>query len=260
MPDYVDVATARTLPGLRLVLTEGVPGPWGEAAKGLFHVKGIHYTPVRQAGGEENAELLAWSGHANAPQTIYENEPVRCGWSEIVLLAERLGPEPALVPQDAALRATLFGLLFEIAGEMGLGWCRRLMLIDPGLRLPPKAVGALRPTLERLAERYGYSTEAADAAPARIAAILELLSAQWAAQRAEGQRFLLGSALSALDIYWSTFAALLKPLPHELCPMPEGLRGQYGNMGPVVEAALDPALLLHRDAIYREFLVLPMDF
>lgn len=260
MPDYVDVATARKTGGLRLVLTQGVPGPWGEAAKGLFHVKGIDYTPVRQVGGQENAELLAWTGQANAPQAVYLDEAPRCGFAEIVLLAERLVPEPALVPQDAADRATMFGLLFEIAGETGLGWCRRLMLIDPGLRLPPEAVGTLRPTLERLAERYGYSTKAADAAPARVAATLELLAAQWAAQRAEGQRFLVGNALSALDIYWAAFAALLDPLPDELCPMPEGLRGQYGNVGPVVEAALDPALLAHRDAIYREFLVLPLDF
>ena len=260
MPDYVEVATGREQDGLRLVLTEGVPGPWGEAAKGLFHVKGIDYTPVRQRGGEENADLLAWTGQANAPQAIYRDEAPRCGFAEIVWLAERLAPEPALVPLDAADRATLFGLLFEIAGEMGLGWFRRLMLLAPGMQAPPEAVGALRPTLERLAGRYGYSVEAADAAPARVAAILELLAAQWANQRARGRRFLVGNALSALDIYWATFAALLDPLPHELCPMPEALRGQYGNVGPIVTAALDPALLAHRDAIYRDFLVLPLDF
>ena len=68
MSDWVDVAQARGLPGLRLVLTAGVPGPWGEAAKGLFFAKGISYTRVRQALGEANAELRAWTGFDNAPQ------------------------------------------------------------------------------------------------------------------------------------------------------------------------------------------------
>ncbi len=32
MAEYLDVAEARDLPGLRLALTVGVPGPWGEVA------------------------------------------------------------------------------------------------------------------------------------------------------------------------------------------------------------------------------------
>ena len=260
MPDYLDVATAKKTPGLRLVLTAGVPGPWSEAAKGLFFAKGLPYAPVLQEGGGENAELSAWTGHANAPQAIYEDEPARCSVSEIILLAERLAPKPALVPTDPRERAAMFGFLFEITGEQGLGWCRRLMMLDPGMRLAPEATGEVRPLLERLAARYGYTPESAEAAPARVAEILTLLAAQLAAQHEAGSRFLLGDALSALDIYFATFMALIRPLPHELCPMPEALRAQYGNPGPVVEAALSPALLEHREAIYRDFLSLPLDF
>ena len=260
MPDYIEVAAARDRKGLRLVLTAGVPGPWGEAAKGLFFVKGIDYAAVRQDGGGENAELEAWTGAANAPQAIYEDEAARSGWAEILLLAERLAPEPSLVPSDPRERATMFGLIFEIAGEMGLGWCRRLMMIDPGLRLPPDALGPMREVFERLGNRYGYSPEAAERAERRVVEILQVLAAQWRAQREAGRHFLLGDRLSALDIYWATFAALLSPLPAELCPMPEMLRQQYGGIGPQVEAALDPALLEHRDTIYRDFLQLPLDF
>ena len=43
MADYLEVADAIGKPGLRLVLTTGVPGPWGESAKGIFDVKGIPY-------------------------------------------------------------------------------------------------------------------------------------------------------------------------------------------------------------------------
>ena len=260
MPDYLDVAAARDQKGLRLVLTAGVPGPWGEAAKGLFYTKGIDYAAVRQDGGGENAELAAWTGQANAPQAIYEDEPARSGWAEILLLAERLAPEPSLIPSDPQQRAMMFGLLFEIAGETGLGWCRRLMMIDPGLRLPPDALGPMREVFERLGNRYGYSPEAAERAEQRVVEILHLLADQWQRQREAGRRFLLGDRLSAVDVYWAAFAALLSPLPPELCPMPEMLRQQYGAIGPPVKAALDPALLEHRDTIYRDFLQLPLDF
>ena len=117
MREWVDVATARGLPGLRLVLSAGVPGPWGEAAKGLFFAKRISYTRVRQAVGAGNAELVAWTGHDNAPQAIFGVEPARTVWTEIIFLAERLAPEPPLVPADPAERAQMFGLAVELTGE-----------------------------------------------------------------------------------------------------------------------------------------------
>ena len=75
MSETVEIEKARDLPGLRLVITAGVPGPWGEAAKGLFHCKDIPFARVAQGGGLSNDELVAWTGQSNAPQAIYENEP-----------------------------------------------------------------------------------------------------------------------------------------------------------------------------------------
>ena len=63
------MAEARARGGLRLALTAGVPGPWGEAAKGLFTVKGIPFVAVRQLAGGPNDELRDWTGHDNAPLT-----------------------------------------------------------------------------------------------------------------------------------------------------------------------------------------------
>ncbi len=38
--NYVSIASARKMSGLRLVLgAYSIPGPWREACKGLFHVK-----------------------------------------------------------------------------------------------------------------------------------------------------------------------------------------------------------------------------
>ena len=53
-------------------------------------------------------------------------------------------------------------------------------------------------------------------------------------------------------------AALVSPLPADVCPMPEMLRGIYGNPGPQVAAALDPALIEHRDFVYREHMEFPL--
>lgn len=251
--EWLDVEAARTRGGLRLVLSRGVPGPWGESAKGLFHAKGVPFARVAQQLGGDNAALRAWTGRDDAPIALWNDEPPRDGWAEIAWLAERIAPEPRLIPEDPEQRARVFGLGHELAGENGLGWCRRLMLIDFLKRHAPQL-----PVGDYLARRYGYSPEAAAAAPARVAAILRALAAQLAGQRARGGRWLVGEAPSALDVWWAAFAALLDPLPEDLCPMDAGVRATYVVRDPVVREALDPALLAHRDLVYRELLELPV--
>ena len=54
--------------------------------------------PVAQQPMVTNDALLAWTGHENAPIAVYENEKARAGWAEILFLAERLAPEPRLIP------------------------------------------------------------------------------------------------------------------------------------------------------------------
>jgi len=260
MSEYLSVEAGKQAQGLRLVLTKGVPGPWSEAAKALFHVKKISYQRVAQMGGLENDDLRAWTGFDNAPQAVYQDERARIGWSEIILLAERLAAAPPLIPEDAERRALMFGLLHEIAGEDGLGWVRRLSLLAPAMKSPDALPRPMFEVMSRLADKYGYSERAADAAVPRAVEILGLLDRQLAASRAAGQRYLMGAELSALDLYWATFAALIQPLPPELCPMPEGLRASYTASEPEVVRAATPELLAHRDFVYEQHLALPMDF
>jgi glutathione S-transferase len=258
--NYVDVAQARTGSGLRLVLSVGVPGPWGEAAKGILYVKGLTFTPVAQTLAMPNDELRAWTGHRNAPIAIIDGESPRADWAAILLLAERLAPTPPLVPDAPSERALMFGLAREICGERGLGWCRRLIIIDDSVRKMRDLPAAHRAPMDLLATSYGYDEAAAAAAPSRVAEILALLAGQLATQQQRGRRYLVGDRLSALDVYWATFAALIAPLPPEQCPMGEDVRAWYGTIGPVVAAAVDPALLAHRDFVYRTHLQLPLDF
>jgi glutathione S-transferase len=258
--EYLEIEEASARRDLRLVLTAGVPGPWGEAAKGLFHVKRIPYAAVAQEGGGENAALRAWTGHDNAPIVVYADEPPRTVWTEIIFFAERLAPEPALIPADPADRALMFGLCHEICGENGLGWSRRLMMLRELLAVPALADTPVGDVARRLGAKYGYRPEAAEAAPGRAAEALTLLASRLRDQRARGSRFFVAHALSALDVYWAAFAAIVRPLPESLCPMPSFLRAQYDVKDAMVSAAVDPILLEHRDFIYHEYLRLPLDF
>ena len=259
MAEYLEVEQARERPGLRLVLSAGVPGPWGEAAKAVFHVKRVPFERVRQRPGLPNEALREWTGHDNAPVAVYDDERPRSSWSEIILLAERIAPVPRLVPSDPSDRAFMFGWCHELAGESGFAWSRRLMIFHQVLLLSEEALGPLRGAVARMGEKYGYGSAPAAAAPGRVAEILRLLAARLAQQRERGSRFFVGGELSALDLYWATFAVLVSPLPDSLCPMPEAVRQQYVVHDPVVSDACDPLLLEHRDFIYREYLELPID-
>lgn len=257
--EWVSIEEAREASGLRLVLTVGVPGPWSEAAKGLFHVERVPHVRVAQIGGDANDALRAWTGETNAPQAVLDDQPPVTRWNDLIFMADRRGADdaPALLPDAPRDRALMFGLLHEIAGEQGFGWNRRLMLLHPVMALPGDH--PVRAAVQRLADRYGYSPAAAEAAPARAAEVVALISAQWREQLERGHDWLIGDRLSALDIYWAAFAALLSPLPPEVCAMNEALRRSYAHPHPLLEEALDPGLLEHRDRIYREYLEYPLD-
>jgi len=127
--DYLTVAEARTLPGLRVAFTRGVPGPWGVSAMAILDLKQIPYVAVAQEAAGANEELREWTGQNSAPVAMYENERPRSGWAEILMLAERLAPEPRLVPADQELRTAMFGLCHELWAEDGLGWNLRLLIM-----------------------------------------------------------------------------------------------------------------------------------
>jgi glutathione S-transferase len=255
---WIEAEDARVLPGLRVALTAGVPGPWGEATKGVFHAKGIPFARVRQLAGAPNDALFEWTGHRSAPVVVYEDERPRIGWSEILLLAERLAPEPALIPSDPAERALMFGLAHELMAEEGFGWSRRLSIFRATLGDVDEPSEPVRVAMGRMLRDYGWSRAAGMAADARVIEILGMFSARLAQQRAAGHRYLMGARLSALDIYWAAMCGIVSPLPAEVCPMQEGIRGAYSTLPAEIARALDPALLELRDHVYQTFLEYPL--
>lgn len=257
MAEYVDIEQAVTISGLRIVLPPGIPGPWAEAVKGILHVKKIPFTRVRHDRGNY-APLIRWTAQSSAPVMVYNDERPRSVWSDQLFLAERLQPNPSLVPSNIEERVVMFGLSNELCGESGFGWSRRLMLIHAAVT-DPNATEEAREGMLTFGSKYGYSPATAAAAPAKVAQIAERLAERLESQRSHGARFLIGDRLSALDIYWAVFAALIEPLPENLCPMPSEFRRRYICEDPVVRAAITPQLLTHRDFIYYEYLELPVD-
>lgn len=252
---FVPLEAAIAAPGLRLVTTEGIPGPWVEAAKGILHVKGIDHVRVRHRAGEANIDLVAWTGINNAPVAVLDDELPRAGWSEILVMAERIAPDPALIPADERGRARLFGMAHALCGEDGFGWNKRLLFFARAEAAMAAAPAEASGGFNVMRRKYGAGD--ASRAYGRVLSVMAMLSDILADQARRGSGYLIGDTLTALDIYSACFTAMIRPLPEALCPMSDALRATYTEQDPVlVDAAA--AMLDHRDRIYEAHLELPM--
>ena len=252
--NYIDFKQAKDQEGLRMVVVGGLPSPWGEAAKGILHIKKIPWAGIYH--NPHDKEMANWTSSNSAPVAMYDDEAPRSGWADILLLAERLAPKPALLPKAPAERALALELCHEICGEMGLGWMRRLDMVHKGLCDEkggfPKVIAAY------LASKYDYKEKQTQEYVPRIVELLNMLAERLQNQRDAGEHFYIGSTLSAVDIYSATFMTFFKPLPVEQCPMIETIRPVFESMDESISMALDPILIEHRDFIYSEYLELPL--
>jgi glutathione S-transferase len=251
---YKSVTEARAMPGIRLVLSAGFPAPWGQCVKKMLEYKGVPYVPVAQYVGEPNEALVEWTGHRNAPTLVYDDNPPLSRWQDLIQFAETYKPAPELLPTDSLSRVLVMGIVNELAGEGGFGWCRRLMLFEDAATTKAAAGEAVPPKVKTMMQQYGFVKEAVAVAPARVTDILRMLSKQLAAQRAKGREFLVGAHLSAADIYWACFSSMLEPLPDEICPMSPEMRADRIPKHPLLLAAKDPMLLEHRDRMFTQYL------
>lgn len=258
MATYLSVEEARPLSGLRLAVTAHVPGIWSEAAKGLFDAKKIPYVLVEQVVGGENKALRDWTAQTSGPVAVWNDERPRSSWLELIYLAERLAPAPALIPPRMEDRILMFGLCNELAGDHGFGWNMRLIAMHNAMA-DPAATDYQKQVVPVLAGRYGYDPDEVVSARRQMIDIVARLKDQLARQNEAGRSFLVGEALSALDIYWATFAGSIDPFPPELCPgMPAVMRAGYTD--PELKALGGPGLFALRDRVYRDYLKLPMEF
>ncbi|MBT6272584.1 MAG: hypothetical protein HOI95_00430 [Chromatiales bacterium] len=252
----MSISEARETDGLRLILLRRMPSPWGQAARCLFEVKNIAFTKVERRADDGPNALLDWTRQTSFPAAMYNDERPRTGWEEILWLAERLAPEPSLVPNAGEDRVRMFGLARELMGELGLVWCFRLFAMSG--RLKPSAAHPDAAAAD-FAAKYHSGADLVSFAHERMLNVLRLLDSELEAQLARGRSYFFGVALSALDIYWATAANVLAPLPQDQLPLSERARPIFTTMDTALLQALTPRLLAHRDRVYADHLRLPVE-
>ncbi len=238
--------------GLRVVVVGKVPSPWGEAVKGIFHIKQLDFAAVRLV--YDNEALKNWTGQLSGPVVMYDDEPPRSGWAEILMLAERLAAEPPLLPREPNSRGRAVLLAEKFCGPDGLGWNRRLQMVHAGMT---NSGGFAAKVAGYLGNKYGYNPADAARYPARVAELLGEFARLLRAQRDAGQDYYLDSP-SAVDIYSAAFVGMFTPLPPQHCDMNPGIRAAFGWLDAATQAALDPILVEHRDMMYARHLALPL--
>lgn len=249
----VDLATALAATGLRVVVTAGAPSPWSQSALAILNFKRIPYLLVRTRASDP--AFSQWNGARNLPAVLFDGEPVRTGWAEILALAERLAPEGDLVPANSAERVGMLGLCHEVMSEGALLWSARLLAIESGLATEGREGFPLQ-AARYLAPRYGHGTVPVAQARARAVEVLALLDAELA--RSSGPYY-LGRRFSALDLYSAVAMNALVPLPDAVCPLSPPMRAAFEWMGRNLEGAIPQALLAHRDDVVSRHFQLPIE-
>ncbi|MGB8685036.1 MAG: hypothetical protein WCD12_19310 [Candidatus Binatus sp.] len=255
-PERIDIEQARHATGLRIVTLAMVPSPWGEALKGILHIKQLPHARIGHMFGSPTKTLQEWTAQDSFPVMAWNDERPRTTWIEQLYLAERLAPTPRLIPERLEDRILMFGYSNELCGENGIGWTERLRGVHEQVTKPggdPAGVSAY------LGKKYGYTSEIGRGATERIVSGLNALTARLEQQKARGSRFFIGDSLSAMDVYWAAFSNAMKPLAPELCPMPEMIREMFTTTEPSIVAATRPILIEHRDFIFKNYLELPVD-
>ena len=196
--------------GTRVTFVPGVQAMFSEALKNLCYVKRVPLTRVlhpimgvdEKTGEDRQAKLFELTSQTSLPTMFHDDERPRNVWIEQLALAERIGTKdsPKLIPDNFEHRADMFGLCAIVLGEDGLTWNMRILIDTP------------------LAQKYGYSEEASSSAPEKIAEVITLIDRRLEAQEKQGSRYLVGDALTAVDIYWATMSMTILPVPLEIMP------------------------------------------
>jgi glutathione S-transferase len=247
---YVSVADARSMPGLRIVFIAGYPVPWSEAVRAFYDIKGIDYVAVEQRFRQPSEDLRAWTGQTSAPVVMLDDDRPRIAWQDMLVLAEQIAPEPRLIPQDEDDRATMFGLCQAICGDDGFGWSVRQLMLQSNPESSEEEKRDMR--------RKYIAPVARDHLVARAGAVMAALARRLEAQGERGSDYLVGDAVTAADIYWTTFSNFVAAMSPEQCPMPRFYREMPKVVVGLLGFGAPDILIRHRDQILARHFILPM--
>ena len=249
--EYEEIEHIISADGLRLVLVQGFPSPWGQAAKAMMEYKDLPYAAGALQARGENTAIVNWAGVNSGPVVAWDDEPPLNRWDDILMLLERLAPDKPLIPEAQAARVQFFGLAHNICGPLGFGWNRRL----DGLHTAAKAGHAPG----AFGEKYGYNETDGELAVERSIAFLKYLTTVLKSQAVNGSDYLIGETITAADFYWAAFSNLAQIQSAEECPLASAIRTRFESVKPEVAAAVNPILIEHRDRIMRTHFKIPME-
>jgi hypothetical protein len=258
MKQWISLSEGLARPGLRLALVRaGIPSPWSELCRAIFRVKQIDYEQIDGRDATTGLALLkTTTAQESMPVAFWNDERPRANWLELLHLGERLREEPRLLPAECEARARTIGLCAELASEGGFGWHRRIlltheMLTNAGFGERERRIG------HYLAAKYGYQPNGVERSAQRCEDIVTAFGRLHAAS-GESSLYFEGNCVSALDLAWAAFAALIRPLPNEQCPMSDTWRALYTWQPVNTSRELVSSLLQRRDRIYAEHFELPV--
>lgn len=247
-------AAAAMTTGTRITFIPGMQAIYAEALKNICYVKNIPIIRVlhplmgvdKETGEDRQAKLYELTRQTSLPTMFHNAERPRNVWTEQLALAEAIGAPDSvkLIPDDVAQRVDMFGLCAIILAEDGLVWNMRILNDGP------------------LGRKYGYSEEASRVAPRKMGEIIKLIDTRLAAQEASGSTYLVGDAISAVDIYWATISMLVIPAPPEIMTRTkqnQGMLAMFEMISKVPEVAqtVSPRLEKHRDYILHRYCETP---
>src|ERR1700756_3850320 len=108
MVKYISIKEARAMSGLRGGLAAGLISPWSEALKQVLFLKRLPFAWVAPQMPGPDPELQTWTAQTSMPVAVWNQERPRTTWMEQLNLAERLGPEPGLIPAEIDDRVQVF--------------------------------------------------------------------------------------------------------------------------------------------------------
>ncbi len=254
-PEFITLdAAAAMQSGTRITFIPGLPALYAEALKNICFVKGIPLVRAlhpmmgkdKETGADRQARLYELTSQTSIPTMFHDEERPRNVWIEQLSLAERIGAPhtPTLIPDNFEQRAEVLGLCAVVLGEDGIVWNMRIL-----------SDGAL-------AQKYGYSEDASAAAPRKIAEVLTLIDSRLSAQAKNGSPYLVGSTVTAADVYWATMSmCVLVPAP-EIMPLTQQNKGmlKYFAMNgqiPVIAEALTESIKEHQRHILGTYCETP---
>ncbi len=254
-PEFITLEEAAAMTtGTRVTFIPGLPAMYAEALKNICYVKGIPLIRAlhpmmgvdKETGQDRQAKLYELTSQTSLPTMFHNDERPRNVWTEQLALAERIGApgSPKLIPDDFEQRAEVFGLSAIVLGEDGLVWNMRILADSP------------------LGRKYGYSEDASAEAPRKIAEVISLLDKRLEAQAERGSPYLVGDAVTAVDVYWATFSMCVCPPAPDIMPLTQQNKGmlkffRINSEVPAVADALSDRITEHQRYILTKYCETP---